>query len=364
MKVKNENRIIYFLIILALIVFLCIFFFLKEKDIYISKVDNIDNNTNENISNSIPTEYISITENKQYNGIYFDLNVLDFNNLGYEYGDSFNIYFDNGYELKDIPYYNRFYYDMKTPVLAGKSGLKLSLTKANGESLLSNFSLNNKAKITLNEKGKYLNNQKVLDMQYSTNRSDFESDEIFANFRKLKGGNIKDNIFRGASPTNNTYNRAETVNSLLKKNNINYVINLTNLSIDYNTKAFAQSMAKALIQITKNEGPYYIHCTHGRDRTGMACIILEALAGASYKEILDDYMLTYDYFYNINENTDPIMYSTILNGKFQDAIYYITREEKIDDFTTYDYKKAAEEYLKFGGLSQEEIDELISNITL
>ena len=39
------------------------------------------------------------------------ISIDDFNKLGFEYGDSVNVSFTNGYELTDIPYYNGYYVD-------------------------------------------------------------------------------------------------------------------------------------------------------------------------------------------------------------------------------------------------------------
>lgn len=234
-----------------------------------------------------------------------------------------------------------------------------------------------------NEKTVNLTNS---DLSYSSNREDYESDEQFANFRLVEVGNIKPIIYRGASPVNNTYNRAQITNELLKKYNIRYIINLAdtekkfkdyanifdytnslykenkiyfgNLSIEYETQEFAKNIAKSLMQITNNEGPFYIHCNHGRDRTGMACIILEALADASYTEILNDYMKTYENYNFINEKTNPQKYKTIFDSRFKNAIYYITKDKNIDDYNSYDYKAAVKEYLKFGGLTESEINKI------
>ena len=42
---------------------------------------------------------------------------------------------------------------------------------------------------------------KALKLKYSKNREDYPSDEVFANFRNVKVGNIKEGIlYRGASP--------------------------------------------------------------------------------------------------------------------------------------------------------------------
>ena len=44
--------------------------------------------------------------------------------------------------------------------------------------------------------------------------------------------------------------------------------------------------------INKHPGPYYVHCRLGTDRTGTVSACLAALAGASWEEIAQDYMLT------------------------------------------------------------------------
>ncbi len=48
------------------------------------------------------------------------------------------------------------------------------------------------------------------------------------------------------------------------------------------------------------EKSFYIHCNEGKDRTGFAIMILEALCGCELQDIVDDYMLTFNNYYNIN----------------------------------------------------------------
>ena len=253
----------------------------------------------------------------------------------------------------------------------------------------SNIIENNLEKNNINKDSEYLSNH---DLAYSSNRADYESDEQFSNFRLLEVGKMKPIIYRGASPVDNAYNRVQITDALLKKYNIKYIINLVdnekefnnyincnnlsnsytnllykqnniyfgNLSIQYETQEYAENMAKALMQITRNEGPFYIHCTHGRDRTGMACIILEALADASYTEILNDYMETYQNYNSVNKKTNSQKYKAIFDSRFKNAIYYITKDKYINDYSSYNYKKAVKEFLRYGGLTELEIDELES----
>ena len=55
------------------------------------------------------------------------------------------------------------------------------------------------------------------------------------------------------------------------------------------------------MELIQHDGPVYIHCTAGKDRTGFVCMALEALAGASYQQIGDDYIITYDNYCTIRE---------------------------------------------------------------
>ena len=55
--------------------------------------------------------------------------------------------------------------------------------------------------MTLHEKQKYATVQKALSATYTNNRSDYASDEVFVNFRPMKGGNLAEGVmYRSASP--------------------------------------------------------------------------------------------------------------------------------------------------------------------
>lgn len=83
----------------------------------------------------------------------------------------------------------------------------------------------------INQETEYLSNS---DLSYSLNREDYESDEQFSNFRLLEVGKIKPIIYRGASPVNNEYNRVQITDTLLKKYNIKYIINLADSEKKFN----------------------------------------------------------------------------------------------------------------------------------
>ena len=58
---------------------------------------------------SITTGEIDAIHEPKFGGSYLDITIDEFNNLGFEYGDSVDVTFSNGYKLSDIPYYNGYY---------------------------------------------------------------------------------------------------------------------------------------------------------------------------------------------------------------------------------------------------------------
>ena len=106
------------------------------------------------------------------------------------------------------------------------------------------------------------------------------------------------------------------------------------------------------------EGPVYIHCLEGKDRTGFVCALLEALAGASYEEILEDYMETYDNYYGITQDSHPEKYEAIRHLKFMDIISQLTTLPDDADFGGTVLKDSAEQYLRDSGMTEDEIQTL------
>ena len=81
--------------------------------------------------------------------------------------------------------------------------------------------------IRLKEANKYSSVQEALGQVYSFEYSDYDGTEEFCNFRALSGGELKEDfLFRGASPVDNSRNRAAYTDQLLKERSISYVIDL------------------------------------------------------------------------------------------------------------------------------------------
>jgi hypothetical protein len=80
------------------------------------------------------------------------------------------------------------------------------------------------------------------------------------------------------------------------------------IGVDYLDQENMKTIASGLADITDAEGPLLINCSLGRDRTGVICALLEALCGATYDEIVQDYMVSYDCLHSIDMNPDSLQY--------------------------------------------------------
>lgn len=58
---------------------------------------------------SITTGEIEATHEPKFGGSYLNITIDEFNKLGFEYGDSVDVTFSNGYKLTDIPHYSDCY---------------------------------------------------------------------------------------------------------------------------------------------------------------------------------------------------------------------------------------------------------------
>ncbi len=329
----------------------------------------------------------------EFGGVYLDMTIDEFNEQGFTYGDSLTISFSNGYELEDIPYYNGYYSAYKASLLVAYPGYPhIRAGFNNGDDLWEVAKLDDSctADVVLYEKGRYRGIQEARDIHYEDDRALFDSDEQFANFRNAGAGLLKKNVlYRSASPCDDQHNRSPYVDALIKKAKVNYIIDLADseeaiegymkeegfaspyfasLYEKGNVAAVAQIMnlesdefreknRKALVAMAENDGPYLVHCTEGKDRTGFMMMLIEAFAGASYEEIEEDYMLTYDNYYGINMKSDPEKYKVIVDNLLVPMIQ-ITAGDMKADVKELDLRKEAEEYLLDIGMSEEQISML------
>lgn len=340
----------------------------------------------------------SIKENVTFKSATILVSNEEFSSLGFSLGDSVNITFSNGFSLSDIPYYNGYYVKNGEPVLVSYPSDEYLTLTYNNIGIWDNASLSESytVSISLNEKEKYLVTQNALGQSYSLDRTTYSSDEEFSNFRPLKGGSLKDNfLYRGASPVDNSRLRAKITDSLLEKNNIKCVIDLADstetmnkymsqddfsstytkslfdqdnmvllsMGSGYSTTTYATKLVTGLRFMLNHNGPYYIHCMEGKDRTGFVCFLIEALAGATYEEMKIDYMTTYYNYYKFSLENDPSKYNAVVNLYFDSFVECLDSQTKKEDYPSINLVSSAKEYLKMGGMNESEISSFITLIS-
>ena len=353
----------------------------------------------ENVDEVIPvtTGETGVVKDEEFGNVYIDLTIDEFNSKGFAFGDSVNISFDNGRVFEDVPYYSGYYVPVGELLACGYPGYPHVVIARNyGASTWEEFEMTDSSKVTvtLNEKGKYIDIQELYALSYSDDRNNFDSDEQFANFRAVKGGNLREDFFfRSASPCDNQHCRAAYANRFAQESGIKFVLNLSDneekykahtqaddfvseyydslykdgnvlilaMNANYRSDEFAGILSKAFYEMSRHDGPCLIHCVEGKDRTGFACALLLALAGASANEIIDDYMITYANYYGITKENNPEKYNAILVN-VNDFLYCLCGAEKGAAVDTLDLKAGAENYLGRGGLTQEQIEAVESYI--
>lgn len=321
-----------------------------------------------------------------------------FDAFGFAPGDSVDVAFEGGPDLTDVPYFTGYYVRTGCHVVVAYPGDPfVSVTASNtGIWKQENLREGQGITITLREKGKYLSAQETMSQTYSFDRADYESDEQFANLRGLSGGSLKEGaVYRGASPVDDSRGRAATVSALLERYGIGFVLDLADteetlaaktaeadyrseelkvlyeegrvsllgLNADYTADAYRQKLAAGLTAAAASEGPIYVHCLEGKDRTGFVCLLLEALAGADCDELLADYMLTYRNYYGITAEDTPEKYNAVKDVYFGAFCEFLWGTVDLAALRAMDLSAAAEDYLLSAGMTEETLAALLDRIT-
>jgi hypothetical protein len=87
-----------------------------------------------------------------------------------------------------------------------------------------------------------------------------------------------------------------------------------------------------------SDGSVGLFCKLGKDRTGIYCLILQALAGATLEEATDEFMLSFTNFYWIMKGTDE--YDAVYETNLFRILYLFQHPELIDSMLDIDWSKA------------------------
>ncbi len=246
---------------------------------------------------------------------------------------------------------------------------------------------------TLAEKAGYLAQYEAHQLQRTNERSDYSSDEVFANFRAITVGDIAEGVlYRTSSPVNPELGRASYADDLIEKAGVKTVVNLAdddaaiegyiaaegfdspyyqslyeagnvialNMGVDYKAEDFQAKLKTGLEFMIAHEGPYAFHCTEGKDRAGFTAILLEALMGATQDEIVADYMVSYENYYHVEKGSEQYkLISEVAVGMLRD----MAGPEKDADLTGVDLQKAAVDYLTGIGMTADQITALQNRLS-
>ena len=343
---------------------------------------------------SVPTLEGKIVSYNEFGAAMLDFTETDMTKAGFTLGDVVSITVD-GKEIV-MPYYDGYYtrngeylcvaYPTYQSICftANNVGLPEELTGLEGHAVT----------VRMKEKGGCIDVQQALSMKYTNEREDYAliSDAAFANARGVSAGKMASGIlYRSSSPFSNEINRAKYVSEYLEQAKVMTVLNLTDteekmsaydmpaysrslwvggqvilcpLKADPTADDYNQRLVAALKELPSRPAPYVVHCTEGKDRTGYVCALLEGLCGATYEEIVADYLITYDNYYQITPVKDPALCNTLVSLRLNTCLMYyagVTDEAQLPEV---DYAKAFASYLLSHGMSQQQLDALVQALTV
>lgn len=338
----------------------------------------------------------TVVEVQKYGNLTMDIKPNVLYRAGYELGDMLKV--KVGSQQLEIPFCTS-YSDVDTGNLVVRDDKEnnLVVVAINMGNFSTTYDANKGDKVTfsLKEKKGYLSEYLLHQLKRSNDRSDYALDSVFANFRNISTNGINPGVlYRSSSPVNNEIGRAAYSDALAKAVGINAVLNLAdskedinqyfsasdfespyykslyyagkvkclNMGVDLAGEEFGQKFAEGLRFLIQQDGPYLIHCTEGKDRAGFASAVLEALMGASIDEIVDDYMVTYQNYYNVQEPSEQ--YSSIASSNIMASMTTIVcGQKKGSKLTKVDLAEAAQTYLAKIGLTSSEIEALKTKLT-
>ena len=338
-----------------------------------------------------PNTTATVEEIEKYGHASTDLLIEDFYDMGFEHGDMVTAIFDNGFVI-EAPFLDGYYVDKGDPLIrAYPDHEKIAVAINYGEvNKVAEVGPGNKVTLMMSEPGEYRTQYEIRKLERSNKREDYDSDKEFANFRNINLGDIVEGVvYRSSSPINNELGRASFADDLIKEAGVNTVVNMADnkeelekyrnaddfdspyyanlydndkvlaldMKIAFATDEFRSNVIKGLEFMIKNEGPYLIHCTEGKDRAGFMGVLLGALMDAENQAIEDDYMQSYINYYGVEKGTEKY---NIIAEDVTEMLKVITGGK---DPEHADLEKAAEEYLMNGGMTKEQVNSLKNQLS-
>ena len=345
-------------------------------------------NKNEYDTDRSTTLQGTVIKIEKYGHAVLNVTTADLIAAGYEFGDIVCVRL--GSCESTMPFFDGYYSNPGSLLLRGTApeAYIAVCTNYGDFSAENDVEVGDLAEITMAEKAGMRAIQELYALQYSNNRADYADDASFANFRAVTAGRIGyGKLYRTASPIDNENGRADYADDLIESVRVATILNLADsaedieefcaeeradsayyrslyetgsvLAIDltgnFYADEFASSVAEGLAFLARNETPYCIHCTEGKDRAGFTAMLLEALMGATLDEIIDDYMLSFYNYYGIDKEHEPQRYQAVLDANLMEMLCHVMGVESVENLEQINLETAATAYLINAGMSQEDI---------
>ena len=354
----------------------------------------------------------SVKDIQKYGNLVLSITKSDMDSIGAEYGDVFTV--DLGDQVLEAPYCTS-YSDVEIGDLVLRNDGDGIILAINMGDFASSYGIATKVSnpdktyqwvfeegkkleditlsLILTGKGEYRDQYLIHQLSRTNEREDYSSDAVFANFREIVGGDLGSGaLFRSSSPVNNEIGRAKYADELVSLNNIKSVMNLAdsretiegyfkeedfaspyykslyengqvialNMGVSFKTREFQNGLVEGLTFLSKNEGPYLVHCNEGKDRAGFTSALLSALMGLTYDEIASDYMTSYENYYHVEKGTEQ--YEAVKRSNIDSMLSFIAGVET-KDLENVDLAAKAEEFLVAIGMEKSDIDTLKSKLS-
>lgn len=330
-----------------------------------------------------------ITSYNEFGAAMLSFTEADMTKAGFTLGDDITVTVD-GKEL-EMPYFDGYYtrtgeylcvaYPTYPSICftANNTGLPEELTGLEGHSV----------SVKMKEKGGSIDVQQALSMKYTNIRSDYAtiSDAQFANARAVSAGNIAaGRLYRSSSPFSSEIGRSKYVSEFLDSKQVKTVLNLADteekmlsyemplysktlwdngnvilcpLKADPTAEDYNKRLVEALKELPSRPAPYVVHCVEGKDRTGYVCALLEGLCGATYEEIVADYLITYDNYYRKTPEKDSSVCNALVSLRLNTCLMYYASVSDESQLSGIDYAKSFSDYLLSHGMSAGQLDALV-----
>lgn len=343
---------------------------------------------------------------QKYGNVVLSLKCDEIKAAGYTFGDVVTVKFLD--QSMDIPFCNNYSdVDSGSPALFARDADEFALVAINMGDFATTYGIATKTTnedktfvwnyvegvegpvaftISMKEAGGYYDEYVMHQLKYTNERTDYAelTDEQFANFRAVATTGMGKNVlYRTASPVNPENNRNTYADAAIKAAGVTVVMNLAddeatvkgyegydasyystiqyialNMGVDFAAEEFQSKLAEGLRFFAQNPGVYAVHCTEGKDRAGFVTALLECLMGASYDEVIADYMVTFYNYYGVTK--DEARYDIIANSNI---VKSLQRAFDVADLKTADLAAGAETYMKAIGLTDAELTALKANLS-